>query len=461
MFYQEDNKSIVALATGKGNAALAILRISGKDSIEILKKCIFPEDKFSKTPAKKIDLFKFIDSETKKEIDEITAIKYEFPQSYTGENMVEIICHGNEFVIDEILSILIKNGIRFAKKGELTKRAFLNGKIDMLKAESINQIINSKSRSQYKTAFEMYSGRNRKTLLEWKNEIINILAEIDARIEFPEEDDIIEKNKTYTKKIEFLISKIEKEIQKNEKAKILDNGFVLPIAGISNAGKSSLFNIIMGFNRTIVHHEEGTTRDAISEYVMIKGEKIKIIDTAGLHETKNQVELVGIEKTWEYIHEGNMIIWVTPADKELKEIEKKILKKEKNNKIIAIISKNDIKKSEKKEKYLTTEKIPFIEACLINDNERNNILDFISSNIEERIEIKDNENEIICNKRHEEILLRIQKKGQSLLETIKKNHEEIISYELKEILQDFEEFVGEIKNEEILDSVFSNFCIGK
>ncbi len=461
MYYLEDDKTIVGLATGKGNAALAIIRISGKESFEIIKKCLFPEEKFIKSPPNKIKIFNFIDNETKKTIDEITAIKYEFPKSYTGENMVEIFCHGSEFVIEEILSIIIKNGIRFAKKGEFTRRAYLNGKMDLIKAESINQIINSTSRSHYKSAMEMYSGRSKKVLLEWKKEIIDILAEIEARIEFPEEDDIAGTKKVYINKFESLLHKIEKEIIKRENFKIIENGIVIPIAGVANAGKSSLFNLLLGFDRTIVHHEEGTTRDAISEYIKIKGEKIKIVDTAGLNDTKNPIELIGIEKTWEYIKAGSMIVWVTPADKDLKEIEKKILEKEKKGKILAIISKNDIKKSEKKEFYLKNENIPFIEACLINENDRNTIIDFIYSNLEANLKIADYENEIIGNKRHEEILLRIQRKGKQLLERIDQNFEEIISFELKKILMDFEEFVGEIRNDEILDSIFSEFCIGK
>ena len=459
MYYSDDNETIAALATRQGKSALAIIRISGKDSFEKIQKCIFPSNRFIKAYPKKINLYKIIDNS--KFIDEITAIKYEFPESYTGENMVEIICHGSEIVIDEIFSTLNKCGIRFAKRGEFTRRAYLNGKIDLLKAESISQIINSDNKSQYKSALEMYSGKSKKILLEWKNETIDILTEIEARIEFPEEDDIKEKRKEYKKNIECLSIKVEKEIKKREKAKILEYGFSIPIVGISNAGKSSLFNLIMGFNRTIVHHDKGTTRDAVSEEVVIKGEKVKIIDTAGLNETKNRIELFGIEKTWEYFKNGNIIILVSPADKEINEKEKKIINQTKNKKIIAIISKNDIIVSEKKKKLFKNMEIPFIEACLINEKERNKVLDFIGSQIELYLNLYDDDYGIICNKRHEEILLRINKKIKSILEKIDLKSEEIISYEFKGIIQDLEEFVGEISNEEILDSIFSEFCIGK
>jgi tRNA modification GTPase len=461
MYYSGDNETIVALATVKGKSALAIIRISGKDSVEIIKNCLIPQERFKKAAPKKINLYQFIDSESKKIIDEITAIKYEFPESYTGENMVEILCHGSEIVIEEILSNLIKNGARFAKKGEFTRRAYLNGKIDLLKAESISEIINSNNRAQYVSALEMYSGRSKKVLFEWKKEIINILAEIEARIEFPEEDDIIEKQQEYKKRIEKLFSKIDKEIIKREKATIIDSGCIIPIVGIANAGKSSLFNIIMGFYRTIVDQEEGTTRDAVSEEVIINGERVKIVDTAGLNETKNKIELIGIQKTWEYIENANLIILVTPADQQIKDQEKKIIKQAKEGKVIAIISKIDMNRSGNKEKYFKDANISYIETCLVNENERNRILKFLGSHIETYFKMNDDKYGIICNKRHEDIFLRINKKGKAILEKKDISSEEIISYELKGILQDFEEFVGETSNEEILESIFSEFCIGK
>jgi tRNA modification GTPase len=461
MTYREDNETIVALATAQGKAALAIIRISGKDALKSIENCITPSQKFIKAPLKSIKLYQIIDNETKKIIDEVTVIKYKGPESYTGENLIEMICHGNELIIEEILSVIFKMGIRLAKQGEFTRRALINGKIDLLKAESINQIINSTNKWNYKNALEMYSGRSKQTLTEWKKEIISILAEIDARIEFPEEEDITKKNIEHKKKLKDLLAKIEKELKLREKINFINSGIIIPIVGIANAGKSSLFNVILGFNRTIVHHEEGTTRDAVSEEIVIKGEKIKIVDTAGLNETKNKIELIGIEKSWEYIKNGNLIILVTPADREIKENEKRLIKDIKKEKTIVIISKKDINKTEKKKAFFNDEHIPFIEACLINDNERNAILDFIGSNIEKKITFQENEYGVICNKRHEEIFIRINKKVKSIVEKIDSSYDEMISYELKEILQDLEEFVGETCNEEILDSIFSEFCIGK
>jgi len=307
----------------------------------------------------------------------------------------------------------------------------------------------------------MYSGESKRKLLGWKKEIVAILTEIEARIEFPEEDDLDGKRVEYKKNIEFLSKKIEKEIIKRQKINIINSGFTIPIVGIANAGKSSLFNLIMGFDRTIVHHEEGTTRDAISEEIKIKDEKVKIIDTAGLNETKNPIELIGIEKSWEYIKKGNLIVLVTPADNEINENENRILTEIKNEKIIVVISKKDIKNSGKKKVDIKKFDIPYIEVCLINDKERNEIIDFIGLHIEKAIKEQDEECGIICNKRQEEIIIRINNRVKSIMEKIDFNFEEIISYELKEILDDLGAFVGETSNEEILNSIFSEFCIGK
>jgi tRNA modification GTPase len=456
-----ENDTIAALATARGNAALAIIRISGKNAFNSVEKCIFPTIKFINTPPKRLQLFTIINIEIKKAIDEVTAIKYENPQSYTGENMVEILCHGNEIIIEEILSQLIKTGVRIAEKGEFTKRAFLNGKMDLLKAESINELIASTNPISYLCAIENYYGKSKNILLDWKAKIIKILAEIETRIEFPEEDDVIDRKSTYRKDIESLSIEIEKELNIREKIKVIDSGFMMPIVGIANAGKSSLFNLILGYNRTIVHHEEGTTRDAVSEEIKIKGEKIKIFDTAGLNETKNSVELMGIEKSWEYIKNGNLLVFVTPANKEILENEKRILKETNKEKIIGIISKKDLNNPIQKKEMFQTFGIPFIEVNLIEEEERLRIIDFISSNIKKAFNLFNSESSIICNKRQEEIIRRTESKIKSIIQNIDQYYDEIISNDLKEILYNFEEFIGTTDNEEILEAIFSEFCIGK
>jgi tRNA modification GTPase len=457
----EENETIAALSTGKGNAALAIIRISGGKTFEILAKCLKPEKGFLRSQEKEIRLYQFYNNKTGKTVDEITAIKYNSPKSYTGEDMVEIICHGGEIVIAEILTCLLEDGISIAKKGEFTKRAFLNGKIDLIKAEAISQIVQCKSRKQYSIAVEVYKGSGQRKLFQWKEKIKSIIVDCEAHIEFPEEDDILGKKKEYLNKLKDIYNDIEKEIKSREKIKTIESGISIPIVGIANAGKSTLFNKIIGFDRALVYHEEGTTRDAVSEEVIIGGERIKVIDTAGLSETKKQVERMGIKKTWESINNSMGVIWVTPANKDLQEKEKEILQTVKKEKILGIISKKDLNNGEKKGKTLEKMKIPYIVVSLIKDNEKEKIMEFIKKYVEKLINDNEIENGIICTKRQEEIILRILKKTKNISEKVDILGEEIISHEMRLILKDIGEYVGETTNEDILNEIFNQFCIGK
>jgi tRNA modification GTPase len=459
--YLENSDTILALATGNGNAALAIIRISGKQAIECVAECVLQKDRFLKIKAKEISLYQIVDKKENKRIDEVTAIKYESPASYTGENMVEIICHGGEVIVEEILSVLIKTNIRFAKRGEFTRRAYLNNKMDLMKAESINQIIEATNQKQINSAREMYYGHSKDELFRWKEIIKKILIELEAIIEFPEEDDIKEKKNTYLYNMEKLDTIIEEEIQKRELVKQNSKGLIVPIVGIANAGKSTLFNLILGFDRVIVHHEEGTTRDAVSEEIIINGEKIKIIDTAGLNDTENQIELLGMKKTWEFVENADSIIWVTPSDKEITEKENRLLKEVKKEKISAIISKSDLNSGNEKKKTLKNNGISFLDTCFIRRSDRKKTVDFIGESIKKNRAFSNDEPAIICTKRQEEIITRIKKKLSPLMINGKTIGEEVLSHEFKGILNDLEEFVGETSNEELLSSIFSEFCIGK
>ena len=454
-----ENDTIVALATGKGNAALAILRISGEKAIDTVAQCLKQKHRFIASAPKTIHVYTFLNDTNKKEIDEITAIKYLSPQSYTGENMVEIMCHGGEVIVDELLSVLIKKEIRFAKKGEFTRRAFLNGKMNLLKAEAIQQLIEGTNTRHVALAREQYSGNSKKKLLEWKSKILNSIVEIEALIEFPEDDDIHESIPTYTQNLKSIHTILQKEIQNREFFNIHNKGILIPIVGITNAGKSSLFNVIVEFDRVIVHHEEGTTRDAVSEEILVHGETIKLIDTAGLNATENQVELLGIKKTWEFIEDGDIILLVTPADKKITDAELSIIQNKKNK--IAIISKNDLNATLEKAEIFKKGAIPYIEANFRSEIDRPKIIEFLGTAIHKTYTITLDSEAILCNKRHEELARRIQKKLETILETDMKIGIEIIAYELKRVIADFDEFLGETSNEDVINAIFSEFCIGK
>ena len=457
----EKRDTIAALATGKGNAALAIIRISGKKSFEIMQKLVKQENRFINALPKETGIYKFTNFKTQKVIDEVMVIKYLSPKSYTGEDMVEIICHGGEIVINEIISTLIEEKIVIAQRGEFTKRAYLNGKMELLKAESIDTIITSNSKKQHEIALNAFQGNAFKKVIEWKEHIKKIIMELEAKIEFPEEDDIVTISGNWMDNIRTINECIKKEILNRGKIKYLERGLNIPIVGITNAGKSTLFNVLLGFERAIVHHEEGTTRDAISEEILIAGEKIKIYDTAGLHETENNVEKAGIKKSFELMEESPIIIWVTPGNKEMTEFEKNILGKKEKTKIIGIISKKDLSENKEKRALLSKLEIENIIVSLIDHNEKDALFSFLKEIIEKEINQNKAENSMIFSKRQEEIFYRMKEKTDDIVEKGIFLGEEIVSKLLRDLLDEIAELVGETTTDDILNSIFDNFCIGK
>ncbi|HUI90769.1 MAG TPA: tRNA uridine-5-carboxymethylaminomethyl(34) synthesis GTPase MnmE [Chitinivibrionales bacterium] len=450
-------KTIAALSTGNVKSALAVIRVSGKDAFSIVGKCINPSDTFKEIPPKTICLYRFTSVQNQRAIDQITAIKYLAPNSYTGENMVEILCHGGEIIIEKILSELVKNGAVIAGKGEFTRRAFLNGKMNLVKVEAIQGLINSQVDKEYKAAMESYLEGYKQILFKWKNTLKEIVRNIEAEIEFPDEDDIKKKKKNHLKKIIKIRKDIEMEIKKRQKSQIIEKGVFVPIVGITNAGKSSLFNLMLECERSIVHWEEGTTRDMVSEDILIAGEKIKLLDTAGLRNTSSNVEQIGIKKTQEYINKAALIIWVTPANIQITEHEKILLKKK--GKIICIISKTDLMDGDTKKKFCVANHIPYFGACLKDKHERKRIVDFIGKEVKKIIGTLEFSS-LVRNQRQMNLADSMAKQLHAV-EKLYSSGEEIISLYLRNVLNDIGEMVGDTTNEEILDSIFSEFCIGK
>jgi tRNA modification GTPase len=455
-----DRDTIVALSSGKGRSALAVVRLSGNAAFSIVEACLVPRRSFCGQPPQALRLFTFVNPQTKKEIDQVTAVKYVKPCSYSGEDMVELFCHGSEIVVEKILSVLMDCGAIGAERGDFTRRAFLNGKIDLVKAEAVNQLIECESDRALESSVEAYFGGYRKSLLKWKLAIKAVLAGIEAKIEFPEEDDVLEKKKDKDwKKIEEITKEIKKDIINKEKSKIIENGITIPIVGIPNAGKSSLFNLLLECDRSIVHWEEGTTRDSISEEALFGTEKVRLLDTAGLRDTKNQVEMIGIGKTEETIRNSTLVVWVTAADRKITRHEEAMVAGDANKNVICIISKEDLGNAKGKKAFLKKERIPFVSACLLKKSQRNSLVSFIGDQILKKtssIEMPS----VIHNKRQETII-------RHLLQNLKdaekglKNGEEVCARYLQKALEDIGQYAGETTSDEILNSIFSEFCIGK
>lgn len=453
--------TIAAISTAPGNAGIGIIRLSGDDCFKILQKIFKPKNK-GEIKGYTIKYGNIVKSENDEIIDEVLVSYFIAPKSYTKENMCEINSHGGIVVENQILEECLKNGAVLAEPGEFTKRAFMNGRIDLSQAEAVIDIINSKTEKEMMVAQRHLEGSLSKKIKDIQGEILNLMADIEASIDYPEYD--IEE--TTNKKINDTLNSVEEKLLKLknsfENGKILKEGIKTAIIGKPNVGKSSLLNLILGENRAIVSDIEGTTRDTIEEYINIKGITLKIVDTAGIRKTNDEVEKIGVERSINNISDAELIIALFDDSRAFDNQDQKILDLIEGKKTIILINKIDlgknlIKENEKLKKF----KNNIIEFSTINETG----LDKLYNKIEELFKLNelDCENtEIITNNRHkQQILYALEDvaKGRESLET--HMPVDITAICLKDILEKLAEITGENVSEDIINEIFKKFCLGK
>lgn len=453
--------TIAAISTAPGNAGIGIIRLSGDDCFKILQKIFKPKNK-GEIKGYTIKYGNIVKSENDEIIDEVLVSYFIAPKSYTKENMCEINSHGGIVVENQILEECLKNGAVLAEPGEFTKRAFMNGRIDLSQAEAVIDIINSKTEKEMMVAQRHLEGSLSKKIKDIQGEILNLMADIEASIDYPEYD--IEE--TTNKKINDTLNSVEEKLLKLknsfENGKILKEGIKTAIIGKPNVGKSSLLNLILGENRAIVSDIEGTTRDTIEEYINIKGIPLKIVDTAGIRKTNDEVEKIGVERSINNISDAELIIALFDDSRAFDDQDQKILDLIEGKKTIILINKIDlgknlIKENEKLKKF----KNNIIEFSTINETG----LDKLYNKIEELFKLNelDCENtEIITNNRHkQQILYALEDvaKGRESLET--HMPVDITAICLKDILERLAEITGENVSEDIINEIFKKFCLGK
>ena len=453
--------TIAAISTAPGNAGIGIIRLSGDDCFKILQKIFKPKNK-GEIKGYTIKYGNIVKSENDEIIDEVLVSYFIAPKSYTKENMCEINSHGGIVVENQILEECLKNGAVLAEPGEFTKRAFMNGRIDLSQAEAVIDIINSKTEKEMMVAQRHLEGSLSKKIKDIQGEILNLMADIEASIDYPEYD--IEE--TTNKKINDTLNSVEEKLLKLknsfENGKILKEGIKTAIIGKPNVGKSSLLNLILGENRAIVSDIEGTTRDTIEEYINIKGIPLKIVDPAGIRKTNDEVEKIGVERSINNISNAELIIALFDDSRVFDDQDQKILDLIEGKKTIILINKIDlgknlIKDNEKLKKF----KNNIIEFSTINETG----LDKLYNKIEELFKLNelDCENtEIITNNRHkQQILYALEDvaKGREGLET--HMPVDITAICLKDILERLAEITGENVSEDIINEIFKKFCLGK
>lgn len=451
--------TIAAISTAPGNSGIGIVRLSGKNSFDILNKIFIPVNK-GETKGYTIKYGHIIDS-NKEVVDEVLVSFFIGPKSYTGEDMCEINSHGNNIILKKILELCIKNGADLAEPGEFTKRAFLNGRIDLVQAESVIDVINSKSELERKTAIKGLEGGFSKELKEIKSEILDILTDVEASIDYPEYDIDERSGEQIIKYASKILKKMQILENSFERGKILRDGVNVAIVGKPNAGKSSLLNKILKEERAIVTDIEGTTRDTIEEFVNIKGIPFKIIDTAGIRKADNEIEKIGIDKSKKALREADLIIAIFDVSKDLSKEDFEILNDIKNKKSIILLNKKDLNVLNVKKEELTQYSENILEVS-IKENEGTEEMFDKMVNIFSFKEIETENTAIITNLRHKQAITNAKDNMISAINVVENMMPvDITAIYFKQAIEEINKITGENVTDDIINEIFSKFCLGK
>lgn len=459
-------ETIAAISTAIGNGGIGIIRMSGKESFEILQK-IFRNNKNEKIDLNKIKGYTIqygtiVDAKTNEKIDEVLVSFFKNPKSYTREDMCEINSHGGMVVEKQILEQCLKNGAILAEPGEFTKRAFLNGRIDLSQAESIMDLINSKTEKESKASINQLQGDLSNKINEIRHDLLDIMADIEAQIDYPEYDLEEVTNSRALEVLENTKNKLEALKDSFRSGKILKEGIKTAIIGRPNAGKSSLLNQILREERAIVSEIEGTTRDTIEEFITIKGIPLKIIDTAGIRQTVDKIEEIGVKKALEIAKEAELVLVILDNTKELTKEDKEILKIAENKNSIILLNKVDLKENNLEE----NEEVKKINKKIIKISAKNgNGIEELYNEIEKMLQIENLETDgeiIITNIRHKNQIENGLKNINEAIKAVDNNLPiDIISISIKQTLEDLGKITGANVSEDIINEIFSKFCLGK
>ncbi len=453
-------ESIVALATPPGVSGLAVIRISGDDAIEIASKHYLGKSDLLEVPTHTIHYGKFVNNN--QTIDTVTFNIFRAPNSYTGENVVEISCHGGIIIYKEIIKAIINSGARQAKAGEFTQRAFLNGKMDLLQAEAVADLIHSVSVISEQVSARQLQGNITKKIKQFKSELIEIAGLLELELDFSDEEIEFIKLSQVKEKIQKLIDYLANIINSYTSSVILQNGYSVAIIGFPNSGKSTLFNKLLSKDRAIVSEIAGTTRDYLEEFIYLNNIPIKIIDTAGMRETTDIIEIEGIKLVNSVIKQSNLILVLNDASISLHNSDNLIQSlKQDYPKHEIVVLQNKIDKIEKEDKEEITssrgEEQLFISAKTnYNISKLLDLIDQKATSSITRI------NDLMVNERQLQLMEQISSDLQNAIESVEmQNTNELIAVDIRAAIRKLGELTGDIYNQEILNQVFSKFCIGK
>lgn len=454
--------TIAAISTAPGVGGIGIIRLSGEETFNIIKKIFVPKNKSKEIKGYTFKYGNIINPKTNEILDEVLVSYFIKPRSYTMENMCEINSHGGNIVMQNILEVCLENGAELAEPGEFTKRAFLNGRIDLSQAESIIDIINSKTKKESKASLKQLEGFLSKKIKSIRKKIMDVMVDIEANIDYPEYD--IEE--VTEKKVENMLKSIEKELMslKNtfDNGKIIKDGINVAIVGKPNAGKLSLLNALLKEERAIVSKYKGTTRDSIEELMNIDGIPIKIIDTAGIREASDEVEKIGIERAKEIADNADLLIAIFDISANIDEEDIEIIDLIKDKKAIIVLNKIDlIQDNINVDSRISNLNKKIIKISALNKDG----VEKISETIVEMFKINEinlDDGIIVTNTRHKNLINKaINSTENAQISLENKMPMDIVAIEIKNVLEDLGEITGEDVSENIINEIFAKFCLGK
>ncbi|WP_456081452.1 tRNA uridine-5-carboxymethylaminomethyl(34) synthesis GTPase MnmE [Mediterraneibacter sp.] len=473
--------TIAAISTGMTNSGIGIVRLSGSEALEIADKVYRGKENITEVTDHTIHYGHITDGE--ETIDEVLMMVMHGPGTFTGEDTVEINCHGGTYVVSRVLETVLKYGARAAEPGEFTKRAFLNGKMDLSQAEAVIDLINSENEYALQSSVSQLKGSVKSAINELRSKILYHTAFIETALDDPEHISVDGYGEILKVVSEEIIEKLQKLIDSADDGRIMKEGIQTVIVGKPNAGKSSLLNLLAGHDRAIVTDIAGTTRDVLEEQIRLQGLNLNVIDTAGIRQTEDLVEKMGVDKAKEYAQKADLIIYVVDASKKLDENDEKIMELIYDKKAIILLNKSDLKtvvdenlirkkisalkkEAEQTEKsegqtYKVSENIPVIQ---ISAKEEQGIQTF-QDTVKEmflRGNISFNEEIYITNARQKSALVNAMESMKKVIESIEKGMpEDFYSIDLMDAYEELGNITGESMGEDLVNEIFSKFCMGK
>ena len=447
--------TIVAISTAIGVGAISIVRLSGKDAINIVDS-IFSRD-LKNVESHKV-VYGYI-KDNEEVIDEVLVTVMKSPKTYTLEDIVEISCHGSIATTKKILELIMLKGARLAEKGEFTKRAYLNGRIDLIEAEGINELLNSDSELNRKISINKVSGKLSQLIKTFKDNLLNIISDIAVNIDYPEYTDIyVTTNENIKKEVDYIENSLKSILKNSVDGEIIKAGIKTAIIGRPNVGKSSILNSLLDYDKAIVTNIPGTTRDLVEGSILIDGVKFNLIDTAGIRETEDIVEKYGVDKSLKQIEEADLVILVLNNNEVLTDYDKDLIEKSNDKKRIVVINKTDL------ENKLDISNLDLENVIYINTIEKEKI-DILKDKIIELFNLgslNSSDLMILTNARQ----INLVKESLAILQDVKQalnNNDpiDLIEFDLKNIYEKLSEMLGEGSKLDVIDRIFERFCVGK